>query len=195
MALMVARQMNDLIRRSCLCAALLLASIALHAQPASVADGGDSRGDYELAVGDRIKVHVLGQEDLSVEVQVSDSGEIIYPLLGELRVVGLTREEIEDLVYNRLKPDYLVEPSVSVAILSYRQIFLQGQVQKPGPYPYTPGLSLRRAILNAGGFTDLANEEKLYVVNEFDPDGEDRRVNQNYQMKPGDIVTVKATFF
>ena len=107
MALMMARQINDLIWRGCLCAALLLASLALHAQPASNSADGGSRGVYQLAVGDRIKVHVLGHEDLSVEVQVSDSGEIIYPLLGELEVVGLTREEIEELIYYRLKPDYL----------------------------------------------------------------------------------------
>ncbi len=150
---------------------------------------------YHLAVGDRIKVHVLGQDDLSVELLVSDTGEIIYPLIGELTVAGLTREQTETLIYNRLKPDYLVEPVVSVSILSYRQVFLQGEVEDTGPYPYTPGLTLRRAILNAGGFTDLANKNKIYVVNEFDANGKERRVNQNYQMKPGDIVTVKASFF
>lgn len=150
---------------------------------------------YHLAVGDRIKVHVLGQEDLSVELQVSDTGEIIYPLLGELKVVGLTREQAEGLIYTMLKPDYLVEPAVSVSILSYRQVFLQGEVKNAGPYPYTPGLSLRRAILNAGGFTQLANKAKIYVVNEFDLQGTEKRVDQNYQMKPGDIVTIKASFF
>ena len=126
---------------------------------------------------------------------MSDTGEIIYPLLGAVEVVGLTREQTEALLYDRLKPDYLVEPVLSVTILSYRQIFLQGEVKQTGPYPYTPGLSLRRAILDAGGFTDLANEDKIYVVNEFDPQGEETRVDQNYRMKPGDIVTVKASLF
>ena len=150
---------------------------------------------YHLSAGDIIKVHVMGQEDLSVEVPVSDTGEIIYPLLGELKVEGLTREETERLVYQKLKPDYLVEPVVSVTILKYRQIFLQGQVKLAGPYAYTPGLSLRRAILDAGGFTDLANQDKIYVVNEFEPQGKERRVDMDYQVQPGDIVTVKASFF
>ena len=157
---------------------------------------GDAAGSpYHLAVGDVIKVNVMGQEDLSVEARVNDTGEIIYPLLGELKVLGLTREQTENLLYSRLKPDYLVEPLVSVTILSYRQIFLQGQVKQSGPYPYTPGLSLRRAILNAGGFTDLANRDKIYVVNEFDPQGEERRVDLNYQLRPGDIINIKASFF
>ena len=150
---------------------------------------------YFLAVGDRIKIHVLGQGELSIEARVSDTGEIIYPLLGEIAVVGLSREQVAELLYSKLKPDYLVEPVVSVSILSYRQVFLQGEVSKTGPYPYTPGLSLRRALLNAGGFTDLANKSKIYVVNEFDPEGKEYKVDQNYKMKPGDIVTVKASFF
>lgn len=171
--------------------ALVLAVPLVNAQPPADSEGGD----YRLSVGDRIKVHVLGQSDLSVEVRVSDTGEIIYPLLGEVEVLGLTREQLEALLYNKLKPDYLVEPTLSVTMVSYRQIFLQGEVKNSGPYPYTPGLSLRRALLNAGGFTDLANESKIYVVNEFDATGKERRVDQNYKLKPGDIVTVKASFF
>ena len=172
----------------------LLAAVVWLLPHAGLAEEGESAA-YHLSPGDIIKVHVMGQEDLSVEVPVSDTGEIIYPLLGELKVEGLTREETERLVYQKLKPDYLVEPVVSVTIVKYRQIFLQGQVKLAGPYPYTPGLSLRRAILDAGGFTDLANQDKIYVVNEFEPQGKERQVDMNYQLKPGDIVTIKASFF
>ncbi|MCB1687069.1 MAG: polysaccharide export protein [Halioglobus sp.] len=172
----------------------LLAAVVWLLPHAGLAQEGESAA-YHLSPGDIIKVHVMGQEDLSVEVPVSDTGEIIYPLLGELKVEGLTREETERLVYQKLKPDYLVEPVVSVTIVKYRQIFLQGQVKQAGPYPYTPGLSLRRAILDAGGFTDLANQDKIYVVNEFEPQGKERQVDMNYQLKPGDIVTIKASFF
>ena len=178
---------------------LVLLLLAVASCGVAVAEGNTSAeaevSAYRLSVGDRIKVNVLGQADLSVELRVSDTGEIIYPLLGAVEVVGLTREQTEALLYDRLKPDYLVEPVLSVTILSYRQIFLQGEVKQTGPYPYTPGLSLRRAILDAGGFTDLANEDKIYVVNEFDPQGEETRVDQNYRMKPGDIVAVKASLF
>ena len=175
---------------SCLRWLLVAVLLPVLAQQAVAADSV-----YHLSIGDSIKVHVMGQEDISVEVRVNDTGTIIYPLLGELEVVNLSREQTEQLIYNKLKPDYLVEPVVSVSIISYRQIFLQGEVKKTGPYPYAPGLSLRRALLNAGGFTDLANKSKILVVNEFDPEGEERRVDQSYQLQPGDIVTVKASFF
>jgi protein involved in polysaccharide export with SLBB domain len=178
---------------------LLLAQSNSYAQTDAPQDAvttsEDFANEYQLAPGDKIKVHVLGQEDLSVEVQVSDTNSIIYPLLGELSVANLTRGQTEQLVQDALKGAYLVNPEVSVTIASYRQIYLQGEVQKPGPYPYVPGLSLRRAILNAGGFTEAASKGKIYVVNEFESDAEQRKVNINYQPTPGDIITIKASFF
>lgn len=94
-----------------------------------VTSSEDFANEYQLAPGDKIKVHVLGQEDLSVEVQVSDTNSIIYPLLGELSVTNLTRGQTEQLVHDALKGAYLVNPEVSVTIVSYRQIYLQGEVK------------------------------------------------------------------
>ena len=164
-------------------------------QDVATAASEDLANEYQLAPGDKIKVHVLGQEDLSVEVQVSDTNSIIYPLLGELSVTNLTRGQTEELIHDALKGEYLVNPEVSVTIASYRQIYLQGEVGNPGPYPYVPGLSLRRAILNAGGFTEAASKGKIYVVNEFETDAQQRKIGINYQPTPGDIITIKASFF
>lgn len=160
-----------------------------------VAETKKLANQYRLTAGDQIEVHVLGQDDLNVEVQVSDTNTIIFPLIGELTVGNLTREEVEQLIHDALKDGYLINPEVSVLISSYRQIYLQGEVNKPGPYPYAPGLSLRRAILNAGGFTETASKGKIYVVNEFDTDSEQKKINLGYQLVPGDIITVKASFF
>lgn len=151
--------------------------------------------EYQLSPGDKIRIYVLGQEDLSVELQISDTNSIIYPLIGELSVANLTREQIEKLIHDALEGDYLVNPEVSVTIASYRQIYLQGEVKSPGPYPYVPGLSLRRAILNAGGFTQAASKRKIYVVNEFESDAKQKKISMNYQTIPGDIITIKASFF
>ena len=155
----------------------------------------EAANSYILVPGDKIQIHVLGQSDLSLEAQISDLGTIIYPLLGEVSVAGLSRLEAEQTILEGLKGPYLVDPKVSVSIASYRQVFLQGEVSKPGPYPYSPGLSLRRAILNAGGFTELAAEGRLYVINEYEVDAEERRVDQSYILRPGDIVTIRASFF
>jgi protein involved in polysaccharide export with SLBB domain len=164
-------------------------------QGAAAAASENLANEYQLAPGDRIKVYVLGQEDLSVEVQVSDTNSIIFPLLGKLSVANLTRVQAEQLIHDSLKGAYLVNPEVSVTIANYRQIYLQGEVNTPGPYAYTPGLSLRRAVLNAGGFSESASKEKIYVVNEFESDILQRKVGIDYKPRPGDIITVKASFF
>ena len=160
-----------------------------------IADTQKLANQYRLSPGDQIQVHVLGQDDLNVKVQVSDTNSIIFPLIGELSVSNLTRVQIEKLIHDALKDGYLINPEVSVSITTYRQIYLQGEVKKPGPYPYAPGLSLRRAILNAGGFTDTASKGKIYVVNEFDTETDQQKINLSYQLVPGDIITVKASFF
>jgi polysaccharide export outer membrane protein len=157
--------------------------------------GVNGDNDYKLAPGDRLRIIVLGHGDLSIEAQVSDDNSIIYPYLGELVIGGLTRDEVESLVYNALKGPYLVEPTVSVTILSYRQFYLLGEVTRAGAYPYTPGLTLRRAILDAGNFKPTANKNRIYLINELEEDQEERRIDQSHQIKPGDIITVRASFF
>lgn len=151
---------------------------------------------YQLGPGDVLSIHVYGEEDLSFDdVKLSGRGKISYPFLGEIDADGLTVTALEQLLIDGLKPDYLIDPRVVVSIRQYRQFFVNGEVGEPGGYPYQPGLTLRKAISLAGGFTERASKSKLQVIGEDDPDGESRSVNLDYKIKPGDIVTVKQSFF
>jgi polysaccharide export outer membrane protein len=125
---------------------------------------------------------------------VSDRGSISYPLLGELRVEGLTPIELERLITSRLKGPYLVDPKVTVSIEEYREFFVMGQVNRPGGYPFIPGLTVRKAISLAGGFTERAARSKIYVVNDSAPSAE-RRVDQQDSVSAGDTIVVKESFF
>ena len=80
-------------------------------------EGNLSMSQYQLGSGDKISITVFGQEDLSMEIRLPDVGTINYPFLGEIKIVGLTTAEVEALIYNGLKGDYLVEPSVLVTFL------------------------------------------------------------------------------
>ena len=108
-------------------------------------EGNLSMSQYQLGSGDRVKISVFGQDDLSMEVRLPDVGTINYPFLGEIKLVGLTADEVEKKIYDGLLGDYLVNPSVSVAIVEYRPFFIDGEVKRPGGYPYQPGLSVRRS--------------------------------------------------
>jgi polysaccharide export outer membrane protein len=151
---------------------------------------------YTLGAGDVIRIHVFGEPDLSFEsVLVGESGKVSYPFLGELTVKGLTLAQMDALLLTGLKPDYLIDPKISVSIVAYRPFFISGEVKKPGSYPYQPGLRLRQAISLAEGFTERASQSKIYVVHDNDPSAKRHRVDLGYDVKPGDTITVEESFF
>ena len=160
----------------------------------AVLQAEDGGAEYRLGSGDRVRVSVFGEPDLSIIERVSDRGTIAYPLLGELAVGGLTPVELAGLVTERLKGPYLVDPNVTVTIEEYRQFFVMGQVNRPGGYAYAPGLTVRKAVSIAGGFTDRASRGKLYLVPEGQPDDE-RRVGEEAALGPGDTLVVRESFF
>lgn len=151
---------------------------------------------YRLASGDVISIQVFGEEDLSREkIRLSDAGTISYPVLGEIRVLGLTVGELEQFIANGLRGKYLVNPKVSVSIQEYRQFFVNGQVEKPGGYSYLPGLTVRKAISLAGGFKERADAGKIFIIHDTDSGQKPERADQNAVVLPGDIITVEESFF
>jgi polysaccharide export outer membrane protein len=117
---------------------------------------------YRLGAGDVISIYVVGEDDLKRErVRLNDAATIQYPVLGEIRILGLTIGELEQRITSGLKGRYLVNPKVVVNIEEYRPFFINGEVGKPGGYPYVPGLTLLKAITIAGGFKDRASKSNV----------------------------------
>ena len=174
----------------------LVAVLLLPGQPGAHAQGTNSVSNYRLGAGDVITIQVLGEEDLKREkIRLSDAATISYPILGEIRLYGKTVAELETLIRDGLKGRYLVNPQVTVTINEYRNFFINGQVEKPGGYPYIPGLTVRKAVSLAGGFKERASKDKIFVIREDDKTQTPKRVDQNAAVNPGDIVTVEESFF
>ena len=151
---------------------------------------------YRLGSGDMITVRVLGEEDLKRErVKLSDAGTLSFPILGEINVKGMTVGALEDYITKGLKGRYLVDPKVTVSIEEYRNFFVNGEVEKPGGYPYSPGLNIRKAISLAGGFRERASREKVLIIRDDDPTQTAKRVDLNTIVSPGDTITVEQSFF
>lgn len=151
---------------------------------------------YRLGSGDLISIRVLGEDDLKREkVRLSDAGTISFPILGEIRVKGMTVGALEDHIVSGLKGRYLLNPQVSVAIEEYRNFFVNGMVEKPGGYPFVPGLTVRKAISIAGGFKERASREKLNVIRDDDASQTPKKVDLNAALLPGDILTIEESFF
>ena len=151
---------------------------------------------YKLGSGDSISVRVLGEDDLKRErVRLSDAGTISFPVLGEIRVKGLTVGALEEYITTNLKGRYLLNPQVTVSIDEYRNFFVNGMVEKPGGYPFSPGMTVRKAISIAGGFKERASREKINVIRDDDPRQTPRKVDLNTSLLPGDILTIEESFF
>ncbi|WP_428035824.1 polysaccharide biosynthesis/export family protein [Amphritea sp.] len=170
----------------------LLATLLLFFSAASAESS--TLSDYRLGSGDLLSIQVFGEDDLSMEIRLSDAGTIAYPFLGELRVLNMTIGNLSSMIEERLADGYLLDPHVSITVKEYRQFFINGEVQEPGGYPYQPGLTLQKAVALAGGFTERASKSKLFVSH----DGETtdpQLVQLNTLIKPGDIITIEQSFF
>lgn len=168
---------------------------ALAAATAALAQG-DNLSNYRLGSGDVISVQVLGEEDLKRDkIRLSDAATISYPILGEIKLFGKTVAELEALIREGLKGRYLVNPQVTVTIVEYRNFFINGQVERPGGYPFIPGLTVRKAVSLAGGFKERASKDKIFVIRDNDRSQTPARVDQNAAVNPGDTITVEQSFF
>lgn len=174
----------------------LVSAAPILAQETSQTAGKSLDSIYRLGAGDLLSVQVFGEPDLSFsEIRLTDAGTFSYPFLGEVRAKGLTGAEVESTIKASLLGDYLIDPKVTVRILEYRPFFVNGEVKKPGGYPFTPGLTLRKAIAIAGGFTERASRSKFYIIRDNDSKRKPIRSELDSNIYPGDIVTVDESFF
>jgi protein involved in polysaccharide export with SLBB domain len=174
---------------------VLLAS-ALLAMEARAQAKSDALSSYRLNSGDVISIRVFGEDDFNREkIRLTDAGTVSFPVLGEIPMLGRTVGEIEQLVTDRLKGRYLVNPRVSVWIDEYRSYFVNGMVEKPGAYPFQPGLNVRKAVSIAGGFKERASVNKIFIVRDKDVAHQPTKVDLNADIGPGDIITVEESFF
>jgi polysaccharide biosynthesis/export protein VpsN len=152
--------------------------------------------DYQLAPGDTISVVVFGETELSKEYTVGESGRIAFPLLGEVEVIGLKTKQIEKLLVQKLKAGFLVNPKVNVSIRSYRAVYVNGQVRSPNGYPFVPGMTVRKLISIAGGFTERASQSRIFVISDnAGANASPRKIKLDAEVRPGDIISVEESFF
>lgn len=154
-----------------------------------------SNSEYRLGSGDKIKITVFGQQDLSIETLLNNKGIIDYPFLGQVKAAGKTQAEFQQLIHNGLKGDYLINPNVSVSIIEYRPFFIDGEVENPGAYPFQPALTINKAAALAGGYTERASLSKIFIIRSNDPSQKSVNIDSNALLQPGDIVTVKQSYF
>jgi polysaccharide export outer membrane protein len=147
--------------------------------------------EYHLGPGDAVRIITFGEDALTGEFRVNDSGYVALPLLGSVRAAGRTPRELESAVGAALKrANLLRNPAVSIEVTAYRPIFVLGEVNRPGEYPYQPGMTVLAAAAVAGGFTYRAIQSYASVMRAGDGESIEGKATRRSLLQPGDVVTI-----
>ncbi len=148
---------------------------------------------YLLGPGDKIEISVYRELDLKFSGQISQQGTIDFPLLGSVTISDFTQKEAKEYLQNLLLDGYLVSPSVSIRVSSYRPFFIYGEVRNPGSYSYQPDITLEQAIALSGGLKDRASRKKWMI--QRGKDKENILAHGNTIILPGDVIKIDKSFF
>ena len=150
---------------------------------------------YTLGSGDRVRITVFGEKDLSGEYKVSGTGVIAVPLIGDIAVAGLTMRQLEHEIAAVLMDGYLKEPRVNAEVVNYRPFYILGEVKRPGGYPYVHGMTVINAVALSGGFTQRAQKSRVTITRLSDTESPRRTALPDDSVLPGDVIRVPERFF
>jgi polysaccharide export outer membrane protein len=152
-------------------------------------------GTYTLDGGDVIRVSVYGDETISKSYKVDEDGTVNFPLVGPVRVRGLTTAEAAGAIAAALADGYMRSPNVAAEIDTYRPFFIQGAVKNAGQFAYIPGLTVRAAVSTAGGYSDTANRNRATIYRKQGAAMAKQSVDLDFPIYPGDTVVVPERWF
>lgn len=168
---------------------------AAAAQAASSGPVSAEAAAGRLAPGNKIRLNVFGEEELSGDFEIDNTGSLSLPLVGEVPASGLTPRELERKITATLEKGYLVNPRVSIEVLNFRPFFILGEVNKPGSYPYVNDLNVINAVAMAGGYTTRAKTGTVKIKRGSDAAKTETAEGEDAKVYPGDVIRVEERFF
>ncbi len=125
----------------------------------------DNKAEYRIFPRDILEIRVYDNLDLTQRLEVSESGEISFPLVGKIKIAGLTTPEAEQALGKSLA-DYIVNPQVAILVAQRQKIYVSGEVSTPGAYELTAGMTVMEAIALAGGFKvqELNQQDQTIII-------------------------------
>ncbi len=189
----------------------IAASAAPTSAPATSNIAISAPSGYILSPNDQVAVEVFGEEDLRTNSRLNGEGNLSLPLLGSVRLSGLTLTQAASRLTELYGRDYLLNPKVNVTLVGYakRRFTILGQVNRPGSYEMPEGspggIDLLEAIAMAGGYTRIAAPERVSVKRQPGTGGDQvikvnakrmaRGGGSNFLVVPGDTITVAESLF
>ncbi len=197
---MIRRFLAVLLLPNLLLPGLLLPGLLL---VAGCTPGGDltslppaAEGTYRLGPGDQIRMLTYGEDALSEIFRVNAQGNMSVPLLGDVHAAGLTTDQLASEVSGMLaKRDLMKGAVIAIEVVAYRPIFVLGEVNKPGPYPYVPGMTVQQAAALAGGYTYRAFGPYAEVTREEGGHEVVGKLSPLAPVLPNDTITILERYF
>jgi protein involved in polysaccharide export with SLBB domain len=149
----------------------------------------------KLEPGDKIRVTVFGESQLSGDYQLDQSGQISLPLAGTVTAQGLTQSELEQALAKKFRSEYLKNPKVTVTIATLQPYYMMGEVSKPGEFPYRSGLNVLTALAVAGGPTYRASRSTIQIQRRGETSMRDYPISASVPVLPGDVIKVPERYF
>jgi len=151
--------------------------------------------DYKLGSGDKVRILVYNEPNLSGEFLVNASGQLAVPLIGDVTALDRTTTEIRKEIETKLAAGYLRSPQVSIDVLIFRPFYILGEVNKPGDYPYSTGLNVLRAVATANGYTYRADKRHVYLKRAGEKAETKYSISDNPSLHPGDTIRIGERYF
>lgn len=152
--------------------------------------------EYRVAPGDRVRIVVMSDPELSGEYEIDSAGMISPRMAGRVSVVGMTTVEIEEALRTRYRADGLLRVArLSVDLVARRPFYILGEVGRPGSFPYVSGINVAQAIAIAGGFTRRASKAHMTIQRFNQTQGMEESVTEDSPVGPGDIIRVPERWF
>ena len=154
-------------------------------------------GTYRLGAGDKIRVIVPADPDISSDYEVNSAGAITARRLGPVPVVGLSIGDLEQRLLQRYRDArYFTSSSVlSVELISTRPFYMIGEIGRQGSFPYVSCLRVIQAVALAGGFTRRASRNYITIKRFFSDSSEEEYVTEDTLVEPGDVIRVPERWF
>ena len=157
---------------------------------------GGVDGNFAIAPGDRLRLNVFGDTQMTGEYGVDESGVIAVPLAGPVSVAGKTPSEAAAAIVAILTTSGMYrDPRVTVEVLTFRPFYILGEVTRSGEYPYRPGMSLFAAVATAGGYTYRADTGKVFIRKANEQTERQYDINADIAIMPGDVIRIPEKYF
>ena len=142
------------------CASALATACTTY-QPPAPAFHPALTGEHYVDSGDRLRITVYGEDDLSSQYAVDQAGYLSMPLIGNVPARGQTTSQLQGAIEARFRDGFLLHPSVAIEVAEYRPVFVMGSVGGPGRHSFLPGMTVQNAIAAAGGFGPSADQASV----------------------------------